>query len=159
MSCNCPNCGTAAAPGANFCPRCGCHFATGARPQASAPPQTGGPARTDFPPQPGYPLQPGYPPQAGYPYPQPYQPYPALPNTGKDKIAAGLMAILLGSLGIHLFYLGKTGWGLVFLLGTLFTCGMAAVITGTIGLVQGIMYLCANDYDFQQKYAIEKRFF
>jgi TM2 domain-containing membrane protein YozV len=82
-----------------------------------------------------------------------------VPNTGKDKIAAGLLAIFLGSIGIHLFYLGRNGWGLVFLLGTLLTCGFGAIITSIISLVQGIMYLVATDYDFQQKYAIEKRFF
>ena len=41
------------------------------------------------------------------PYGQPYQqPYAqAAPNT-KDHVAAGLLAIFLGSLGIHKFYLG-----------------------------------------------------
>src|SRR5262252_5728964 len=37
-------------------------------------------------------------------------------SSGKNKVAAGLLAIFLGGLGIHKFYLGFTGPGLVFLL-------------------------------------------
>ena len=32
-----------------------------------------------------------------------------LPRVSKNKVAAGLLAIFLGSLGIHQFYLGFTG--------------------------------------------------
>ena len=37
-------------------------------------------------------------------------------SSGKSKIAAGLLAIFLGGLGIHKFYLGYTVPGVIFLL-------------------------------------------
>lgn len=92
----------------------------------------------------------------------PYGPngyYPAPPYTGKEKLTAGLFAILLGALGIHHFYLGKAGVGVTVLLFTVLTCGYGSLITGPLAVVQGILYLSANDWDFQQKYVIEKRFF
>ena len=104
---------------------------------------------------------PGQGPYPGGP-PMPYGPggqYPMAPYSGKEKLPAGLFAILLGALGIHHFYLGKTGWGVAFLLFTVLTCGYGGLITGPISLIQGILYLSANDWDFQQKYVIEKRFF
>jgi TM2 domain-containing membrane protein YozV len=82
-----------------------------------------------------------------------------LPNSGKEKAPAGLLAIFLGTLGVHLFYLRQTGWGIVFLLVTLLTCGLGAMITGPISIIQGILYLIANDQDFEQKYVVERRFF
>jgi len=82
-----------------------------------------------------------------------------VPYTGKEKLPAGLLAIFLGPLGIHLFYLGQTGWGIGYLLFGFLTCGYGMVITSVLSMIQGIMYLCANDWDFQQKYVIEKRFF
>lgn len=45
------------------------------------------------------------------------------------------------------------------LLGTVLTCGYGALITGPLSLVQGILYLCASDPDFERKYVFEKRFF
>ena len=37
-------------------------------------------------------------------------------NITKSKVAAGLLGIFLGGLGIHKFYLGRWGWGIVYLL-------------------------------------------
>jgi TM2 domain-containing membrane protein YozV len=102
---------------------------------------------------PGYAASPIYPVAVASPY---TLPAPSLP---KDRVAAGVLAILLGCFGAHLFYLNKVGWGLAFLLFTLFTCGYGALITAPISLVQGILYLCANEPEFQQKYALERRFF
>ena len=61
----------------------------------------------------------------------------------KSKIAAGLLGIFLGSLGIHKFYLGFTTPGVILLLcGTL---GWFLVLPGfaaaLIGLIEGIIYL------------------
>jgi TM2 domain-containing membrane protein YozV len=39
-----------------------------------------------------------------------------MPYAPKTKMAAGLLAIFLGSLGIHNFYLGRTGVGVAQLL-------------------------------------------
>ena len=34
----------------------------------------------------------------------------------KSRILAAVLAIFLGGLGIHKFYMGKIGWGVVYLL-------------------------------------------
>lgn len=65
------------------------------------------------------------------------------PNA-KSKIAAGLLAIFLGSLGVHNFYLGYTGKAVAQLLITLLTCGFGAVVTSVWALVEGILILCGN---------------
>ncbi len=43
------------------------------------------------------------------------QPVIAMDN-GRTKLAAALFALFLGGLGIHKFYLGQIGWGIVYLL-------------------------------------------
>jgi len=63
----------------------------------------------------------------------------------KSKVAAGLLAIFLGGLGIHKFYLGKTGAGVLYLL--FFWTYVPAII----GFIEGIIYLCSSDHDFQVK--------
>lgn len=82
----------------------------------------------------------------------------------KDKVAAGLLAIFLGGLGIHKFYLGFTGAGLVFLLTN--TVGwlvswmllfLPNIVLGVIALIEGIIYLTKTDEQFQQEYVVEKR--
>lgn len=62
----------------------------------------------------------------------------------KSKVAAGVLGILLGGLGIHNFYLGYTGKGLAQLLITLLTCGVGGVVSGIWGLVEGIMILTGS---------------
>lgn len=63
----------------------------------------------------------------------------------KSKIAAGILAIFLGGLGIHKFYLGKTGKGILYLV----FCW--TYIPSLIAFIEGIIYLCSNDYNFQVK--------
>ncbi|MCX7591466.1 MAG: TM2 domain-containing protein, partial [Kiritimatiellae bacterium] len=70
----------------------------------------------------------------------------------KSKIAAGLLAIFLGSLGIHKFYLGYTKEGLIMLLISVLTCGIGAGIMSIIGLIEGIIYLTKSDAEFVQTY-------
>lgn len=89
----------------------------------------------------------------------------AAAGTGaKDKVAAGLFAIFLGGLGIHKFYLGFTGAGLVFLLtntvGWLVTwmlLFLPNIVLGVIALIEGIIYLTKTDEQFQQEYVVQKR--
>ena len=58
--------------------------------------------------------------------PPPIAPPPsAVASRASNKIPAGICGILLGSLGIHKFILGYTGAGLVMLLVTILTCGIA----------------------------------
>jgi len=68
------------------------------------------------------------------------------------KIVSGILAILLGYLGIHKFYLGYTKEGLIqLLLGLLFGIG------GLIGIIEGIIYLTKTDEDFYQTYQVGKK--
>jgi TM2 domain-containing membrane protein YozV len=62
------------------------------------------------------------------------------PNA-KSKLAAGLLGIFLGSLGVHNFYLGYTGKAIAQLVITLVTCGIGSAITGIWGLIEGILIL------------------
>ena len=87
------------------------------------------------------------------------QSYGAHPSAAgsKDKTTAGILAILLGWLGIHKFYLGRTGMGVVYLLcGTVgwITFGIVPFIIGVISLIEGIMYLSASEEDFRRKYVV-----
>ena len=66
----------------------------------------------------------------------------------KSKLVAGLLGILLGSLGIHNFYLGNTNRGLtqllVSLIGGMFTFGIASIAMGIWGLIEGIQILTGS---------------
>ncbi|MBQ4523178.1 MAG: TM2 domain-containing protein [Lachnospiraceae bacterium] len=75
----------------------------------------------------------------------------------KSKIAAGLLGIFLGSLGIHKFYLGYKKEGLIMLLVSLLTCGFGASVMGIIGLIEGIMYLTKSDEDFENTYVMQQK--
>lgn len=75
----------------------------------------------------------------------------------ENKTAAGLCGILLGGFGIHKFLLGFTNPGLIMLLTTVLSCGIAAPIMWTIGLIEGIIYLTKSDEDFYQTYVVEKK--
>jgi|CZCB01.1.fsa_nt_gi TM2 domain-containing membrane protein YozV len=82
----------------------------------------------------------------------------------KNRIAAGLLAIFLGGLGIHKFYLGFTGPGLVYLLintiGFFITWALLFIpnaILGIFALIEGIIYLTKSDEEFERLYVIERR--
>ena len=77
---------------------------------------------------------------------------------GADKkIVAGVLAILLGSLGIHKFMLGYTTEGIIMLLVTVLTCGIAGVVMSVVGIVEGIMYLTKSDEEFVRTYIQNKK--
>lgn len=87
-------------------------------------------------------------PPAGVPYGQaPYgQPYGYAQQgqwSDKSKLAAGLLGIFLGALGVHNFYLGNTGKAVAQLLITLLSLGMLSFISGLWGLIEGILILAA----------------
>ena len=65
------------------------------------------------------------------------------PNA-KSKIAAGLLGIFLGSLGIHNFYLGYTGKAIAQLLISILSCGFLAPISSIWGLIEGILILAGD---------------
>jgi TM2 domain-containing membrane protein YozV len=82
---------------------------------------------------------------------------PGKSEVSQKKLIAGILAILLGSLGVHKFYLGMTTPGIIMLLVTLLTCGAGGAITGIIGIIEGILYLTKSDEDFEKTYLIEKK--
>ena len=73
-------------------------------------------------------------------------------TTAKNHIAAGILAILLGALGVHKFYLGYTTEGVIMLLVTLLTFGIGASIMAVIGIIEGILYLVKTDEEFYYTY-------
>lgn len=66
------------------------------------------------------------------------------------RLAAVLFAILLGGLGIHKFYLGQVGMGILYLL----FCWTGIPVI--VGIIEGILYLCMSDADFDAKYGVKK---
>jgi TM2 domain-containing membrane protein YozV len=73
------------------------------------------------------------------------------------RVIAGILAIILGPLGIHKFILGYTTQGVILLASTIVTCGIGAVITSIIGLVEGIIYLTKSDEEFVYMYQTNKK--
>lgn len=63
----------------------------------------------------------------------------------KSKVAAGVLGIFLGGIGVHKFYLGNIGMGILYL------CFCWTGIPACIGFIEGIIYLCSNDENFQLK--------
>ena len=53
-----------------------------------------------------------------------------------------------GGLAANRIILGYTGPGLILLLVTILTCGLAWPITHIIGLIEGIIYLTKTDREF-----------
>jgi TM2 domain-containing membrane protein YozV len=73
---------------------------------------------------------------------------------GADKkMVAGILGILVGSLGIHKFFLGYTTEGLIQIAITVVTCGAG----GIVGLIEGIIYLTKSDEDFVRTYVQNKK--
>ncbi len=122
----CPQCGAPVKAGANKCEYCGAQIAAPAAPAQAAPTVQ---------------VYNNYAAPNGNPAINPAWPI-------KNKLVAGILAILLGGLGIHEFYLGRTGKGVLMLL----LCW--TYIPGIIGFIQGIMILCSNDENFQLKYKV-----
>lgn len=67
------------------------------------------------------------------------------PN-GKNRVVAILLAFFLGGIGIHKFYLGQTGWGIVYLL----FCW--TLIPSIAAFIEFIMLILMSDQTFAQKY-------
>lgn len=74
-------------------------------------------------------------------------------NTENKKLIAGILAIVIGSLGIHKFILGYTKEGIIQIVITLVTCGLGSII----GLIEGIIYLTKSDEEFFETYQANKR--
>ncbi|WP_298792116.1 NINE protein [uncultured Allomuricauda sp.] len=81
------------------------------------------------------------------------------------KMLAGILAILLGSLGVHKFILGYNkegfillGFSIVAYILVCFVIGaFLAWIPGVIGLIEGIIYLTKSDEEFYNTYQVGKK--
>ncbi|MCM1109899.1 MAG: TM2 domain-containing protein [Clostridium sp.] len=71
---------------------------------------------------------------------------------GSSRGVSALLAIFLGYLGIHYFYMGKTTAGVIFLLTSLLSCGFLAALTGVVALAQGIYMFCMTNRDYYTTY-------
>ncbi len=121
----CSSCGTYADDNAYVCPRCGANLGA-AQGYAKIVPQQA--------------------PQQQQ-YQQQYQ-QPAPVRCDKSNVAAGVLAILFGYLGVHYFYMGKVGGGFLCILLSLVTCGLWDIIV----FIQGIVFLCMSNEDFNRKF-------
>ncbi len=103
-------------------------------------------------------------PQEDWNNPSPNQNYQNTPNDNK-RVISGIMALLLGSLGIHKFILGYNNEGAIMLvvtvLGFIFSCFvipmLGPIAMGVISFVEGIIYLTKSDEEFFHMYQINKR--
>ena len=64
----------------------------------------------------------------------------------KNKTTAGILALLLGGLGVHKFYLGR------FVQGLLYFIFCWTFIPSLIALIEGIWYLTMSDADFNARF-------
>lgn len=64
----------------------------------------------------------------------------------KNRIIAAILAFFLGGFGVHKFYLGQIGWGIVYLI----FCW--TFIPALVAFIEFIIYLCTSDEDFARKY-------
>ena len=96
---------------------------------------------------------------------QPYNDYRPQYTQDNKRILTGVLAILLGSLGVHKFVLGYNNEGFIILaitaLGYITLCVLvgAFVLTATslLGLVEGIIYLTKTDAEFYEIYQRNKK--
>lgn len=135
---NCPNCGASVPAGSTMCRKCGSTVEAQPQPQQNAQPQgssSGQPVniviRTD-----GQGNAQGVAEGAS-----------GARGAPRSKIAAGLFGIFLGVFGVHRFYLGYTGIGIVMLLLTILTCGYGGIATALWGLIEGIIILTGGMKD------------
>jgi len=76
-----------------------------------------------------------------------YQNYSTPLQTGThNKTTAGLLAIFLGTIGLHKFYLGQSGQGIGYLL----FCWTG--VPSVLGVIDGIVYLSMTDQAFWAKF-------
>lgn len=77
------------------------------------------------------------------------------------KILAGILAIVIGSLGIHKFILGYQKEGIIMLAVTLVlgavTCGIGASAMWVVGIIEGIIYLTKSDEEFYNTYQVGRK--
>lgn len=68
------------------------------------------------------------------------------PKARKSKLVAAALAFFLGGLGIHKFYLNRTGQGLIYL------CFSWTLIPMFVAFIETVYYLILSDEAFDKKY-------
>lgn len=85
-------------------------------------------------------------------FPAPASPAPALaPGQERNKYVAAVLAFVLGPLGIHRFYLGRTGSGIAMLVLSCTLVGL--IISAPWALIDMVRYLVMSDREFAARYA------
>ena len=72
--------------------------------------------------------------------------------SGKSRGIAGLLALFLGCVGLHYFYLNKTNAGVVFLIASLLSCGVLAVVTQIVSIIQAVLFFTSTQEEFELKW-------
>ena len=70
----------------------------------------------------------------------------AVRGAPKSKLVAVLLALLLGGIGAHKFYLGRVGWGILYLL------FVWTFIPAVVALIEAIIYATMSEEAFAAKY-------
>lgn len=73
------------------------------------------------------------------------------PANDRNKYVAAILAFFLGFLGVHRFYLGRTGSAIVMIVLSATIVGLA--VTGIWAFVDMIRYLIMSDAEFARRYA------
>ena len=89
----------------------------------------------------------------------------AVGGSDNKKILAGILAIILGSLGVHKFILGYQKEGFILLGVTIAAYVLSCIgvgllfvwIPGLVGLIEGIIYLTKSDEEFYNTYQVGKK--
>ena len=69
----------------------------------------------------------------------------------RNKLVAALLAFFLGTLGVHRFYLGRTGSGILMLVLSITVIGL--LVSAPWALIDMIRYLVMSDEEFAARYA------
>ena len=89
----------------------------------------------------------------------------ALNSQENKKVLAGILAIVLGGLGVHKFILGYNKEGIILasitLIGFVTICLAIGVfiiwVPWLIGLIEGIIYLTKSDEEFYNTYQVGRK--
>jgi TM2 domain-containing membrane protein YozV len=76
---------------------------------------------------------------------------PRAVRSDRNKLVAALLAFFIGTLGVHRFYLGRTGSGIVMLVLSITVIGLIATVPWAI--IDMIRYLMMSDEEFADRYA------
>ena len=75
---------------------------------------------------------------------------PAVERARSDKLVAALLAFLLGTFGVHRFYIGRIGSGIAMLLLSCTLVGL--LVTVPWALIDMIRFLLMDDREFAERY-------